>query len=464
MAPKANAAGLQKAFRELGEQLAALQPKGGAGLRRGDSGPKWDCKHCDRGLDNYPDRTTCYRCKRDRNAPAIPKGASGPSGERAERAASVRTRKVAGEPAPMLGVGDGEVGEEEDPIAVELAAAKSYTEWVRRQKAGPAREKELASAHKRLAEAELADKRRKPPAERLQSALSRVNHWDKEWEAGERGRDAALAVLEAKEADLANIGTMREEARKELETAQAMHAAWGQPQGGDPGTYCAGGKVTPHQEAILRQISDSLQVGSPASAHLIELMATMGYPGLPGQGEGDRQGHTAAGEAGAGTQTDRAQRSPRPHTGKQGRGPALSSSQVAQPPGKGGKGQGAWPGASRWPRRNGDGRRPGGHGPLRGPTDRGGRRRGPGLRTRLGVLAYLVLSGVTTMGRWAVGIAAVGDDPAPADASDQRGAAAWRAAGGGGTQRAESCCGAGVPPGPAGDGPAGECRCPRPLE
>ena len=161
MAPKANAAGLQKAFRELGEQLTALQPKGGAGLRRGDSGPKWDCKHCDRGLDNYPDRTTCYRCKRDRNAPAIPKGASGPSGERAERAASVRTRKVAGEPAPMLGVGDGEVGEEEDPIAVELAAAKSYTEWVRRQKAGPAREKELAAAHKRLAEAELADKRRR---------------------------------------------------------------------------------------------------------------------------------------------------------------------------------------------------------------------------------------------------------------------------------------------------------------
>ena len=310
MAPKANAAGLQKAFRELGEQLAALQPKGGAGLRRGDSGPKWDCKHCDRGLDNYPDRTTCYRCKRDRNAPAIPKGASGPSGERAERAASVRTRKVAGEPAPMLGVGDGEVGEEEDPIAVELAAAKSYTEWVRRQKAGPAREKELASAHKRLAEAELADKRRKPPAERLQSALSRVNHWDKEWEAGERGRDAALAVLEAKEADLANIGTMREEARKELETAQAMHAAWGQPQGGDPGTYCAGGRVTPHQESILRQISDSLQVGSPASAHLIELMATMGYPGLPGQGEGDRQGRTAAEEAGAGTQSDRTQRSP----------------------------------------------------------------------------------------------------------------------------------------------------------
>ena len=311
MAPKVTAGGLQKTFRELGEQLAALQPRaGGAGQRRGDGGPKWDCKHCERGLDNYPDRTTCYRCKRERNAPVIPKGASGSSGERTERAASVRTRRVAGEPSPPLGVGDGEVGEEEDPIAVELAAAKSYTEWARRQKAGPAREKELAIAHKRLAEAELADKRRKPPAERLQSALSRVNHWDKEWEAGERGRDAALAALEAKEADLANIGVMREEARKELETAQAMHAAWGQTQGGDGGTYSAAGRVTLRQEAIFKQISDSLQAGSPASTHFMELMATMGYPGLQPQGGGGSHGQDAAGKSVGEPHRDRKQRPP----------------------------------------------------------------------------------------------------------------------------------------------------------
>ena len=464
MAPKANAAGLQKAFRELGEQLAALQPKGGAGLRRGDSGPKWDCKHCDRGLDNYPDRTTCYRCKRDRNAPAIPKGASGPSGERAERAASVRTRKVAGEPAPMLGVGDGEVGEEEDPIAVELAAAKSYTEWVRRQKAGPAREKELASAHKRLAEAELADKRRKPPAERLQSALSRVNHWDKEWEAGERGRDAALAMLEAKEADLANIGTMRGGGPQGARNRPGHACGLGAAAGRGSGDILRGGKghSSPgvHPQADQRQPSGGLPGQcAPHRAHGDHGVPRSSGPG----GRGPAGAHSGGG--GGGRYPERPHTEvPRPDAGKQGRGPALSSSQVAQPPGKGGKGQGAWPGASRWPRRNGDGRRPGGHGPLRGPTDRGGRRRGPGLRTRLGILAYLVLSGVTTMGRWAVGIAAVGDDPAPADASDQRGAAAWRAAGGGGTQRAESCCGAEMPPGPAGDGPAGECRCPRPLE
>ena len=319
MAPKANAAGLQKAFRELGEQLAALQPKGGAGQRRGDSGPKWDCKHCERGLDNYPDLVTCFRCKRERNAPVIPKGASGPSGERTERATSVRTRKGAGEPSPPLGMGDGDVGEEEDPIATELAAAKSYTEWARRQKAGPAREKELAAAHKRLAEAELADKRRKPPAERLQSALSRVNHWDKEWETGERERDAARATLEAKEAELASIGTMREEARRELETAQAMHAAWGHTHGGDGGTYSAAGRATPQQEVIFQQIRDSLQVGSPASAHLMELMATMGYPGLQPQGGEGSHGQDAAGRAAGEPPRDRKQRPPsEAQAGKEG--------------------------------------------------------------------------------------------------------------------------------------------------
>ena len=220
MAPKPTIGGLQKALKELGDQFAAFHTKGGgAGQRRGEGCPKWDRKHCNRGLDNYRDRTTCYRCKRERNATVIPKGAPEYSGERTERAASVRARRQAPAPPPTQRFTDVDVGEEEDPIATELVAAKSYAEWARKQKAGPARDKVLAVAQKRFAEAELADKRRKPPAERLQSALPRVNHWDREWDAVSKEREASLAVLEARDADLANTGVMREEARQELETA-----------------------------------------------------------------------------------------------------------------------------------------------------------------------------------------------------------------------------------------------------
>ena len=199
----------------------------------------------------------------------------GPKGRRA----SGRTGRCPSHPRPK-GSWTPRSGGEEDPIATELAAAKSYTEWARKQKAGPARDKELAVAQKCLAEAELADKRRKPPAERLQSALSRVNHWDREWDAVTKEREAALAVLEARGADLANTGVMREDARRELETAQALHAAWGQAQGGEAGTYQSTTKVVAQQELIFKQINENLQAGSLASAHFIELMATMGYLGI----------------------------------------------------------------------------------------------------------------------------------------------------------------------------------------
>ena len=65
--------------------------------------------------------------------------------------------------------------DEEDPIAQELEDARAYHSWVRQQKAR-VRDKELPAAEERLAKAETADKQRKPPGERLQSALSRVAH------------------------------------------------------------------------------------------------------------------------------------------------------------------------------------------------------------------------------------------------------------------------------------------------
>ena len=73
-----------------------------------------------------------------------------------------------------------------------------------------------------------------------------------------------------------------------------MHAAWGQTQGGEAGAYQAICRVTPQQELIFKQINENLQVGSVASAHFIELMATMGYPGA------QREAQTSEGVQGQG--------------------------------------------------------------------------------------------------------------------------------------------------------------------
>ena len=78
----------------------------------------------------------------------------------------------------------------------------------------------------------------------------------------------------------------------------------------DGGTYNAAGRATPHQEAIFKQISDSLQVGSPASTHFMELMATMGYPGLQTQGGEGSHGQGAAGKSVGEPHKDRKQRPP----------------------------------------------------------------------------------------------------------------------------------------------------------
>ena len=154
------------------------------------------------------------------------------------------------------------------------------------------RRKELATAQKRLAEAELADKRRKPPAERLQSALSRVDHWQKQRAAALAERDAIRATLEAADAGVASIDARLAEAHQELAVSQSMRAAWGQERGGEGSPYVAQpGGPTPQQQQILRQICADLQTGAPLSVHVMELMGAMGYAA------GLRQGGAAAGTA-----------------------------------------------------------------------------------------------------------------------------------------------------------------------
>ena len=90
----------------------------------------------------------------------------------------------------------------EDPqgdAASELATARSLHEWARKLPQ-PAWDKELPAAKKRLEQADGEDKKRKPPAERLQSALSRVDHRQRQAQAAKdalREAQQAIGVLEA---------------------------------------------------------------------------------------------------------------------------------------------------------------------------------------------------------------------------------------------------------------------------
>ena len=344
MAPKPSLEGLSKAIQELGRHVHALQPGkgGGGGSRKGDAklSGKWDCPHCQRGLANFGDRTSCYRCHRDRVTGALDRSDTVEGrGDRGGRATSVKARRQASlPPAGSQGVQEEEEPEDGDPIATELGAARSYLDWVRKLKPGGARAKELAAAQKRLAEAELADKRRKPPAERLQSALSRVDHWQKQRAAAVAERDAAKAALGAAEAGVAAIDARLEEAHRELAISQSMHAAWGQERGGEGPPYAAQpGDPTPQQQLIINRICADLQTGAPLGIHVMELMGTMGYRAGMQQGPapaGDPAMATAAPPLQAHMESKSAARNPRT-TGrpdKKGRAPVEQEVDPARSP------------------------------------------------------------------------------------------------------------------------------------
>ena len=208
MAPKALVAQLE----QLLGQLKREQTTGKA------SGPgNWACRFCTAGSNNFPHRTTCYKCHRDKVTgvlitPVMPQGeAPRVTGTPTGTAKAGRARSQGatsgvppGDPpttgdAPSTGEGDAE-----DPITVELATARSLYDWARKLPPGQ-KEKELRPIQERLTKAEAADKARKPPNERLQSALSRVEHRRREAEAAAKALEAARKRLreEQEEADQA---------------------------------------------------------------------------------------------------------------------------------------------------------------------------------------------------------------------------------------------------------------------
>ena len=155
------------------QRLQSLQGKATSGLAN------WDCAFCPQGHNNFAHRTFCYKCSRDRTSGEVVGGAAvRQAAQGSIQGARARSRPARGQssaPPPKAPDTEQAQSQEDDPIAIELAAARSYVEWVRKQKQ-VIRDKELPQAQKRLSEAEAKDKQRKPPAERLQSALSRVDH------------------------------------------------------------------------------------------------------------------------------------------------------------------------------------------------------------------------------------------------------------------------------------------------
>ena len=123
---------------------------------------------------------------------------------------------------------------QEDAIS-ELATAKSLHEWARKLPQ-PARDKELPAARKRLELAEGEDKKRKPPAERLQSALSRVDHCTRQAQAARDALSEARQTIGALEAECLHQDALLAKDQEELQVAQSLHQAWGPGPGGQGGS------------------------------------------------------------------------------------------------------------------------------------------------------------------------------------------------------------------------------------
>ena len=178
MAPKATIAQLKQLLGKLErDQAGAGRAKPGA-----KAAGNWDCPHCTTGANNFAHRTCCFKCGADRRTGVLQlsvaqqqtgqQTAPGQKGQRARslgQAPQAKTPRLA-EPGPGLASQEGEAGDE-DAVNTELTLARSYHEWARKLQGAP-RDLELPKVVARLGKAELADKARKPPSERLQSALS----------------------------------------------------------------------------------------------------------------------------------------------------------------------------------------------------------------------------------------------------------------------------------------------------
>ena len=307
---KGSLAELQRSIQDLNRQVQRLQPRQARPAPAEQA--NWDCAFCALGVNNFADRTYCYKCARDRvtgvaHTAGVVKQQAG-ARQAHSRPRSKPAKPVASPPAPpKTQDADPPSAQEEDPVWVELAAARSYLEWVRKQK--PAvKDKELPAAQKRLTEAEARDKERKPPGERLQSALSRVDHRQKQADQAKEAADSAEAAFKKAREEADAAAAQLKEAQQELQVAQSIHRTWGPSADAHDPPYSPAGALSgvsglnaQHVE-VLRQISEGFAPGTPHSDLLRELLAGAAPPPEAGtapppegvSGAGDKDAHSGA--------------------------------------------------------------------------------------------------------------------------------------------------------------------------
>ncbi len=305
MAPKSTLAQLKLLVGQLERDQVGPGPRAPRGGRPSPTaqGQGWDCAFCTHGLNNFADRTACYRCQRDRTTGVVQVlGAARQQG--APRQGQLRLRSRPAKPPAVVSPPPKEVDAEatappeDDPIGLELATARSFLDWVRKQKP-PIRDKELPAAQKRLAEAESKDKARKPPGERLQSALSRVDHRQRQADLAREAADAAEAAAQKAREESDNAAAQLKEAQRELEVAQAVHRAWGPTQAtpsqpySPPGAFAGTAGLTPQQLEVLQQISAGFQPGSPQCDLLQGLLRAAPSPPEPPSAANGKRGVAA---------------------------------------------------------------------------------------------------------------------------------------------------------------------------
>ena len=163
---------------------------------------------------------------------------------------------------------DGCGGPQED-AASELATSKSLHEWARKLPQ-PARDKELPAARKRLELAEGEDKKRKPPAERLQSALNRVDHRQRQAQAERDALSEAVQAIEALKAECTHQDALLAKDQEELQVAQSLHQAWGPTAregesasqlGKQPQEAVAAAEKTERQRDLLNRLCNAVPAG-----------------------------------------------------------------------------------------------------------------------------------------------------------------------------------------------------------
>ena len=93
------------------------------------------------------------------------------------------------------------------------------------QDAPAGKDKELPAARKRIELAEGEDKKRKPPAERLQSAFSRVDHRQRQAQAARDALNGAQQAIEAFKAECIHQDSIFAKDQEELQVAQSLHQA-----------------------------------------------------------------------------------------------------------------------------------------------------------------------------------------------------------------------------------------------